>query len=144
MHFPTASHFRIIFGGIGDSGKMDSGFQSVSGLGVDINVVLPHRENESFPVPEKEGYSILVLKRAARKSNESPLTRWLFSHFDKTNTNPLAEAQIELLDENQESLMTWIIRDIFPKSWKLSELNAEKPEILMETIELYYKEFRIQ
>jgi len=45
-----------------------------------------------------------------------------------------------LLDASLKPYMSWTIRSILAKSWKLGELNAEKTEVLIETIELTYQE----
>ena len=140
MYPPTAFHFKIVFKGIDDPLRLDSGFQSISGLEAHTDKKLHETSEGSGSSQDEPGYSVLVLRRAARNYNESPLLRWIFSHFNKTNSDPLPEAQIELLDDNHNPFMVWTILRIIPKSWVLGELNAEKSEILIETIELYYEQ----
>ncbi len=133
MYPPSGFNFRIKFKGLDDPNMADTHFQSISGLETII---------ERNPVNQDDTIlaSTLILKRAARNPQASPLNRWLFSHFNKNkNVAELPEATIELLDETNSPYMTWTIKSIFPKSWKLSELNAEKSEVLIETIELSYK-----
>jgi len=143
MYPPAGFHFKIVFKGIDDPHQSDSGFQSISGLEAYTDKKLHQTSEISGSSQDEPGYSVLVLKRAARNYNESPLLRWIFSHFNKNNLDPLPEAQIELLDDNHNPFMAWTIRHIIPKSWTLSELNAEKSEILIETIELYYRQLLI-
>ena len=133
MYPPSSFNFRIEFKGLDDPNMADTHFQSISGLEAII---------ERNPVNQGDGTvgSILILKRAAKNLQSSALNRWLFSHFNKNkNVAELPEATIELLDETNSPYMAWTIKSIFPKSWKLSELNAEKSEVLIETIELSYK-----
>jgi phage tail-like protein len=136
MKPPLSFYFRIVFKGLDNPEQDDSGFQSVTGLAVAIPGEIQNSTG-ICPVP-------LLLKRAVRKYSESPLTRWLFSHFNKKDTHPLPEALIELLDEKHQPYMSWTIYKILPKSWRLEELNAEKREVLIETIELTYEEVRFQ
>jgi len=140
MALPLSSNFRIVFRGLDgqDKGQDDSGFQSVTGLEIQVpdqpgNLPANIAASMACPLP-------LVLTRAAKSYSESPLLRWIFSHFNKKNKQVLPEALIELLDEKQQPYMAWSLRTIRPKSWKLSELHAEKTEILIETIELTYEE----
>ena len=46
--------------------------------------------------------------------------------------------QINLLDEEHQTLMYWVINNVWPRSWKIGELNAERGEVLLETLELNY------
>ena len=48
---------------------------------------------------------------------------------------------IVLLNENHEPLMKWKVIHAWPVSWKFGELNAEKSEVLLETLELNYNRF---
>ncbi len=88
------------------------------------------KENISFPS--------LVLRRAVPGINNSPLTQWVFSWINLNSVTPLKKVSIELLGEDHKPIMSWSISNVMPKSWKLGELNAEKSEILFETIELTY------
>lgn len=133
MYPPLGFNFCIKFKGLDDPNMVDSHFQSISGLEAIIERALVNQDDNILA-------STLILKRAARNLQSSPLNRWLFSHFNKTkNIAELPEAIIELLDETNSPYMAWTIKSISPKSWKLSELNAEKSEVLIETIELSYK-----
>jgi len=48
---------------------------------------------------------------------------------------------ILLLNEKRETMMKWKVIHAWPKSWKFGELNAEKGEILIESLELHYNRF---
>ena len=45
---------------------------------------------------------------------------------------------IDLLGEDHQPLMTWTVTNVWPRSWRIAELNAERGEILIETLELNY------
>ena len=134
--------FRIIFEGLDDPNQGDSDFLSISGLEVwiDRQDSLPELTEPSSRI----GFSPLLLRRSVRNQHESALTRWIFSHIREKNGKPLAQAKIELLNHDLRPYMSWTIRHLTPLSWRLSELNAERSEVLIETIELEYKEISVQ
>jgi len=37
--------------------------------------------------------------------------------------------------------MKWVVIHAWPKNWKLGEFNAERSEVLIETLELNYNRF---
>ena len=45
---------------------------------------------------------------------------------------------IKLLGEENKPLMTWTATNVWPRSWKMGELNAERGVVLIETLELNY------
>lgn len=68
----------------------------------------------------------------------SYVTSWLKQAFDNEKVEPLPTVDIALLNENHEPLMYWTINNVWPRSWKVGELNAERGEVLIETLELNY------
>ena len=139
MELPLSHRFRIIFSGLDTSSQEETGFQSIVGLETALHVV-PGTRQEGQDVYASAFQPTLVLRRAVKHYSESPLTRWLHACFNDKQAAPLPEAVIELLDASLKPYMGWTIRSILPKSWKLGELNAEKTEVLIETIELTYQE----
>jgi phage tail-like protein len=51
---------------------------------------------------------------------------------------------ISLLDEQHQSLMHWKINNVWPRSWKIAELNGTKGDVLIETLELNYNRLIFQ
>ena len=51
---------------------------------------------------------------------------------------PIPTVHIKLLNEEHQPLMHWTINNVWPRSWKIGELNAERGEVLIETLELNY------
>ncbi len=143
MYPPVGFHFKVVFKGLDDPNGEDSHFQSISGLEASIENSTADQNNPGDNNTNKIIFAPLILKRAVKNQQVSALSRWLFAHFNKNKeAASLPEATIELLDETNFPYMVWIIRGILPKSWKLHELHAEKSEVLMETIELYYQEIQ--
>jgi len=68
------------------------------------------------------------------------LTGWLKDAYENNKVRPV-DIDILLLNEEHKPLAKWKVIHAWPKSWKTSELNAEKGEVLIETIELAYNRF---
>jgi phage tail-like protein len=132
-------HFKVEF----SLGKedIDIRFQSVSGLDsvLDTETVKEGGENRfEHVVPVRRKYGPLVLKRGLIKPSDSGITSWLKKAFDDENVIALQTVVIKLLNEQHQPLMSWTINNVWPRSWKLGELNAEQGAILIETLELNY------
>ena len=132
-------HFKVEF----SLGKedIDIRFQSVSGLDsvLDTETVKEGGENRfEHVVPVRRKYGPLVLKRGLVKPSDSGITSWLKKAFDDENVIALQTVVIKLLNEQHQPLMSWTINNVWPRSWKIGELNAEQGAILIETLELNY------
>jgi phage tail-like protein len=132
-------HFKVEF----SLGKedIDIRFQSVSGLDsvLDTETVKEGGENRfEHVVPVRRKYGPLVLKRGLIKPSDSGITAWLKKAFDDENVIALPTVIIKLLNEQHQPLMSWTINNVWPRSWKMGELNAEQGGVLIETLELNY------
>jgi phage tail-like protein len=132
-------HFKVEF--TLNEEDVDVRFQSVSGLDVtlDTEQVKEGGENRfEHVLPVRRKSSPLILKRGLLKPSESGLTRWLQKAFDEEEVIPISTVVIKLLNEEHKPLMLWTINNVWPRSWKIGELNAEQGAILIETLELNY------
>lgn len=133
-------HFSVDFS-IG-SKDIDVRFQSVSGLdsSVETETVKEGGENRfEHIIPVRRKYGPLLLKRGILKPADSALTRWLQDAFEHEIIKPIPSVTIKLLNEDHSSsLLYWTVTNVWPRSWKLGELNAEQGNILIETLELNY------
>jgi phage tail-like protein len=128
------------------SDAFDISFQSVSGLdsSLETETIKEGGENRfEHVIPVRRKYGPLILKRGLFSPEESKLTEWLKRAFDDEIVEPLETLNITLLNEgkpnqNREPLMYWTINNVWPRSWKMGELNAERGEVLIETLELNY------
>lgn len=123
------------------SESFDLKFQSVTGLDstLDTETVKEGGENRfEHVIPVRRKYGPLVLKRGILTPSESKLTSWLKKSFDDEKVEPIPNLNISLLNEEQEVLMLWKINNVWPRSWRIGELNAERGEVLIETLELNY------
>lgn len=132
-------HFRVEF----RFGKetVDMRFQSVTGLDATLETESIKEGGENrfeHVMPVRRKYGPLTLKRGLLMPSESGLTAWCKKAFDDEKVEPIPEVEIVLLNPEHEPLMYWIINNVWPRSWKIGELNAERGEVLIETLELNY------
>ncbi len=141
-------HFRVTFQGLPNAKKEDIHFQSVSGLDVQIETQPLKEGGENrfeHALPGKRKFSsTLTLKRGILRPGESGITDWCLEAFNKLNVIPLKTVLVELLGEDHQPLMKWDLAHVWPKSWKIGELNAERGEVLIETLELHYNRFELK
>lgn len=132
-------HFRVEFDAEAES--LDIRFQSVTGLDstLDTETIREGGENHfEHVVPVRRKYGPLVLKRGLLTPGESGITKWFKKVFDDQEVKPIPTVHIQLLNEEHEPLIQWVVNNVWPRSWKIGELNAERGEVLIETLELNY------
>ncbi len=137
---PLGFHFKVEFANM--SGEYQ--FQSVSGLNVELETeqIAEGGENRfKHKLPVSTRYPNLVLKRGIRV--DSALTKWCREALEDFDIKP-TNITISLLNENHEPLMTWNVVHAYPLKWSVSEFNAEKSQLAIESIELAYNYFNIQ
>ena len=140
---PVNFHFLVTFEGV-TKDNIDVMFQSVSGLDVQLETESLKEGGENrfeHVMPVRTKYADLVLKRGKALVKESALIRWVQKALDNYQFEP-ANIVVKLLDENHKPLAVWNVHHAFPKSWKMTDLNADKGEILIETLELNYNYFQ--
>jgi phage tail-like protein len=89
-------------------------------------------------IPIRTKAEALVLKRGILKPENSKLTNWLKKAFNEEVLEVIPTVTIMLLGEDHKAIMKWTVNNVWPRSWKVGELNAERGEILIETLELNY------
>jgi len=132
-------HFRVDFHFQPEG--VDIRFQSVTGLDstLDTETIKEGGENRfEHVIPVRRKYGPLTLKRGLLRPKDSKITAWLKLAFDGEKVQPIPKVDISLLGEDHQALMYWTINNVWPRSWKMGELNAEKGEVLIETLELNY------
>ncbi len=132
-------HFSVHFDTSEDS--PDIRFQSVSGLDstMETETIKEGGENRfEHVLPLRRKYGPLILKRGLLKPSQSEVTKWLKKVFDDEIIEPWKSVDISLLDEEHKKIMTWTVDNVWPRSWKVGDLDAMKGEILIETLELNY------
>ena len=140
---PVGFHFKVEFQGL-DKEDIDVRFQSVTGLAIDMQTQSVNEGGEhrfEHVLPTRTKYSNLVLKRGLTQN--SKLIEWCNDAFQTLTIYP-KDVLVHLLNEEHEALMTWNIVQAWPKKWSVSDFNAEKGALVLETLELQYQYFTIQ
>lgn len=121
--------------------KDDVHFQSVSGLSVEYDTE-PYKEGGEnrfvHQLPLRTKYPNLVLKRGLLLT--SVVTQWCMAAFTLRKFIP-ADLVVMLKNDKGLPLRTWSVVHAIPVKWSISDLNADKSEILVETLELSYRYF---
>ena len=159
--YQTVSFCFSVKFGLGTT-EIDARFQSVSGLEVQLETETLKEGGENrfeHVLPVRTKYPDLILKRGLiSPETGSELTKWCKKAFDQFGYNgfdlkkenkenlPVRPINlvVQLLNEKHEPLMQWKVIHAWPKAWKFGELNAEKSEVLIETLELNYNYFEFQ
>ena len=146
VHQIVGFHFRVFFFDLPNEKEADIKFQSITGLDVQIDKETLKEGGENrfeHNLPGRTKYSPLTLKRGVLTPSDSGLTTWLQKAFQDKVITPLSRIDVELLNENHDILMQWELSHVWPVSWKVGELNAERGEVLVETLELNYNYFKL-
>ncbi len=154
MHQIVGFHFKVSFLNLPDGKDVDVRFQSVTGLDVQIEKETFKEGGENrfeHSIPGRRKYTTLTLKRGILSPKDSGLTTWCQKAFrdqynnksNEKNIVPIGTVNIELLNEDHVVLMQWELSHVWPVSWKVGELNAERGEVLIETFELNYNYFNL-
>ncbi len=134
---PTGFHFLVQFN-LGLDNDVDARFQSVSGISTETEYEEVREGGlwlHSHQLPVRTKNSDLVLKRGI--ATGSGLNLWFDAAF-KTFTFVPATLQILLLNEQHDPLKVWAVFHALPKKVEISEFNAERSEIVIETLTLSY------
>lgn len=139
---PVAFFFNVKFTGITEQ-ELDTHFQSVSGLSVDVQTETVKEGGENrfeHVIPVRTKYQNLVLKRGI--VTDSKLIDWCLKTFQNLDIQP-ADLTISLLNEKGEPLMTWNVVHAWPQKWSVEDLNAMESKVLIESLELQYQMFSV-
>lgn len=138
-------HFMVTFHELPNAKSEDVRFQSVGGLDVQLDTESWKEGGENrftHQLPGRSKFSSsLTLKRGLIRPKESGITGWCLEAFVDLKIKPLALLSVELLDPEHNVLVKWDVHHVWPKSWKIGELNAERGEVLIETLEINYNRF---
>jgi phage tail-like protein len=138
---PVGFHFSVRFSFSGQD--QDTRFQSVSGLSVEYETETIKEGGENrfvHELPVRTQYSTLVLKRGMLV--DSDVVKWCLDAFENRSFAP-TDLQVMLLNESSEPLKTWSIVQAWPKKWSVSDFNAEENSLVIETLEMSYRYFKI-
>ena len=142
---PVNFYFRVEFDDFSGN-KVDVSFQSVTGLDVqyDTETYKEGGQNKfEHVIPTRTKYADLVLKRGLIKPGDqsSAITEWVLKAIENYDIQP-KNLHVHLLNQSGKPLFTWYVIHAWPKNWKMTEMNADKGEVFIETLELNYNRFK--
>ena len=108
-------------------------FQEVSGLGWNLN-------KNKTAAEQSISCKNLVLKRPLGPFNQE-FSKWIegcagSKIYSEENIHNIV---IKLLDKERRPLAVWLCAHAYPVGYSIGDLNANKGDILLETIELKYE-----
>jgi phage tail-like protein len=118
-------------------------FQSVSGLSSELQTETIKEGGENrfeHELPVRTKFPNLVLKRGLIK--DSSLIRWCLNTFQNLEIRPV-DLEVKLLNEEHKPLVTWAVKQAWPKKWTVEDLSAMDSKVLIESLELRYQYFTI-
>lgn len=121
---------------------LDVRFQSVSGLGRNLDVKALHQGGENVGdiyLPQHVSNKPLVLERGILSKLPSTVMSGLFESGLGYFLNGYADIQIALMDGGGQPACLWYIRDAMPTSWSLGKLDAASNNVLIETMTFSYR-----
>lgn len=135
---PVAFHFIVSFG----VSASETQFREVTGIESSLETITfkeggENRFHHTLPVRAK--YPNLVLKRGML--HDSTVAAWCSDAIENLEIKPTT-VLVTLLNENHEPLATFSFINAWPVKWNISNLDAEKNAILVESMELSYHYFK--
>lgn len=127
---------------LGGMGKAETFFKSVGGLKFETEVV-PVREggtnHTTFQLPGATKWSNLVLKQGFTRDSALIKYRqqWIQAASDPdTKMVRIPTGKITQLDTAKNPVCSWTFYRGWPCKWEISELDASKSELAIETLEI--------
>jgi phage tail-like protein len=118
------------------SATVDTFFKSVSGLRMETEVI-PVREgganNTTFQLPGATKWSNIVLKQGFTK--DSGLLKWRQDWIQGRMTR-ITSGKIIQLNTAKQAQCSWTFYNGWPAKWEVSEFDASKSELAIETLEI--------
>jgi len=128
--------FKIQLSLAGQDATADAFFKSVSGIKYETEVV-PVREggvnDTTWALVGATKWANIVLKQGFTAS--SVLLKWRQDWLMGTYTR-IQSGKIILLDTALEPKATWTFKGGWPAKWEVSEFDASKSELAIETLEI--------
>ena len=139
---PVGFHFSVVFHLMPQTTN-DFRFQEVGGLEMDMEMETIKEGGQNrfdWELPVKTQYSNLVLKRGMFIG--SGILMWCKNAFENFVFEPI-NITITLLNDRHLPIQSWFVVNAIPKNWSISNFDAEKSSLVIETITLKYQYFNI-
>jgi phage tail-like protein len=117
-------------------------FKSVSGLAAEAEVIQfrelgsPH----TLKLPGRIRYPNVTLRRGLTTSRDL----WDWWETVRDGNLQRRTVLITLVDDSGQPVLRWTLREAWPVKWELSELDAAKNEVAIETLELAHEGLELE
>ena len=139
---PVGFHFSVSFD-LPKAKAADVRFRDVSGLTMELEEMSYAEGGEnrfSHRLPIRGRYPDLVLKRGLLV--DSGLKDWIRDAVQNLIIQPVT-VWVTLLNPDHAPLQTYTVTGAWPKKWALSDFSAESSAVVVESLELAYRYFRV-
>ena len=140
--FVPVYHFKVAFITNDSSAPIELAFRDVTGLNIELQTEEVRSGGENMMVyrlPKPIKYANLKLSRALSGAEElDEITHWAEQAIYHMKIE-LKTVQVSLLNEKHEAVRVWSFIGAYPVKLNVSDMNASKNEISIETLELAYK-----
>lgn len=137
---PSVAHrFNVSFFTERVLNPLDASFQSISGLGRELNVRQLHQGGDNtstYWLPEKVSHNHLVLQRGVM--TVTPLTV-VFDKMLSAYSLHYSTVVIVLCNHNNIPVCSWTLSRAIPVKWQTDDLDANSNKVLINTLELAYE-----
>lgn len=141
-----AFHFEVSF--IEDGQKRSDAetvpFSEVSGIGIELqteDIMEGGDNNHVIRLPKPPKAQNLVLKKALLTS-QSSLVKWARKAVEEFDIETRTIV-VSILDYQGTALKSWDFEGAYPVKLSIGELSASKNELVIETLELAYRNFHL-
>lgn len=136
MHNRPISRYNFLV----DWGGTQTGFSEVSGLNMEIEPIVVRngdfREEVEIKIPGLIKYSEVTLKRGILK-NDNDFFNWI--HTKNFGNLERRDITIKLLNERQEPVVIWKLKNCFPTKYLGPLLQANDSDIAIETLVIVHE-----
>ena len=143
MDLALSFRFEVTFLDGGQTRKVDTRFQRVSGISVDVKTttIVEGGENlYSHRLPERIEYGNLTLERGLLLDSD------LNTQFDdvmKSFKFTTSDVLVTLLGADENPVAAWLFIKAYPVRWSTSDLDANDEKVVIDTIELAYSRMQV-
>lgn len=137
----VAFYFKVEF--TISSDQPDIAFKEVSGLSSELETEEVKEGGENrfrHRLPVRGKHPNLVCKRALVPLKQSTLSQWIKKSVENDFDEQFKTSSvfISLMDANGTKMAGWYLTNAFPVKWEISSFNAQKNELVIETLEFVY------
>ena len=140
---PLGFYFEVSLDG---QSSGEAGFREVSGISASLEtkkIAVGGLNTAVYNVPVRRSFENLVLKRGLSASSSS-FSSWCRDHLEKSGYRKISPKSIKVhLRDPDKIIMSWSFVNAYPIKWQVTGLDAQKSEIVIESVTIAYSYFSI-